>query len=1177
MDFKKLSSQPFYLEGFNPLKRPMEESRFDIDNLPDTTINFENIPAKHLLVKTSIIQPPVVIKAGLPRLKKNAATGIFEFGEDQGLPGAFISTLMQDSHGMMWIMTDKGLCRFNGEHLEIYSFIETIFTGELASASKIIEDKQGRIWIKTDISGVYIFDPKAGVVSHIDLPIDVVQLKNDNAMILDSRGLIWICTSTAGLYIIDPRKQTLRNIPNLRAIDNGYIEQILEDNERNIWAGSFSGLAIIDYKSGKIRFASKANGLLSDTISGMFMDTEKRIWIGSPHGVSIVNSTGNTINRLGQVQGVDRSISHFTEDYKGRVWMASDSGVYVFESAAQRLRHITSATGLTDNKIRTIVKDDKEQVWIDTYAGINLIDLKGIMPDYYTENNGLAGTDIWSFLDDGKKRMWIGSRSGVDIYSPATHSIMHLGKDVLLKKWPTISYLIRQSPDGKIVIAAPNSGIEIIDTATNRITFFTKEQGLKNLGMPTFMTDDSGRVWTGSFGRGIEIYDPGKKSSVLINNKNGLIGNIVWELMQDKKGYVWAGTDSGINIINLKDRTIRYLKDGGNISKENTSSFVTDDEGKLWIGTRSRIYIADEENNLLTTITTTNGLAAPDVYTLFKYRDQVYAGTGNGLTVFTPKEKKPPSHGKQFEWRIHSYDKNQGFLYNNYNSGAVEVADDKLWWGIEDKALTITDIPRTDSGVSSTLISGIIIADKLQNFADNKWVQHSLAGNDTIWSIKKDTFYLRDKLPSDTNWLYINKISWDSLSGYFNLPVNLSLPYKQNYISFQFTGSQLSNRNKTRYRYILEGVDKNWSAITSNPFSENYRDIPAGKYTFKVSSKGANGVWSEPAEFSFTILPPWWNTWWAYLLYLAVFSLIVWVIVQYRSRQLKQENLHLEEMVAQRTKELSQSIKDLKNTQSQLVQSEKMASLGELTAGIAHEIQNPLNFVNNFSEVNKELIEELKEERKKEQRDARSEEEILKDLEQNLEKIAHHGKRADAIVKGMLQHSRASTGQKEPTDINALADEYLRLAYHGLRAKEKSFNATFKTDFDKSIGKVYVVPQDMGRVFLNLINNAFYAASLPSKGGFSDSEKSKTPTVEVSTKKEGNKVIISVKDNGNGIPQNLVDKIFQPFFTTKPTGQGTGLGLSLSYDIVTKGHNGELKVQSREGEGAEFIISLPLK
>jgi signal transduction histidine kinase len=259
---------------------------------------------------------------------------------------------------------------------------------------------------------------------------------------------------------------------------------------------------------------------------------------------------------------------------------------------------------------------------------------------------------------------------------------------------------------------------------------------------------------------------------------------------------------------------------------------------------------------------------------------------------------------------------------------------------------------------------------------------------------------------------------------------------------------------------------------------------------------------------------------------------------------------------------------ELKATQEQLVQSEKMASLGELTAGIAHEIQNPLNFVNNFSEVNKELMEEIKLEiANGNLTDAIS---IVENMEDNEDKIIHHGKRADAIVKGMLQHTRVSTGQKEPSDINVLADEYLRLSYHGLRAKDKSFNATMQTDFDEKTGKIYIIPQDIGRVLLNLYNNAFYAISEKKK----QESEAYEPTISVRTKRTGDKVEIRVKDNGNGVPQNVLNKIFQPFFTTKPTGQGTGLGLSMSYDIVMA-HGGKLQVRTKEGEYAEFIIELP--
>ena len=314
--------------------------------------------------------------------------------------------------------------------------------------------------------------------------------------------------------------------------------------------------------------------------------------------------------------------------------------------------------------------------------------------------------------------------------------------------------------------------------------------------------------------------------------------------------------------------------------------------------------------------------------------------------------------------------------------------------------------------------------------------------------------------------------------------------------------------------------------------------------------------------------------------------LSVLTFIFYRNNRQKQKaNIVLQNQ----KQEIENTLAQLKATQSQLIQSEKMASLGELTAGIAHEIQNPLNFVNNFSEVNKELLVEMKDEMNKGNIDDANA--IANDVIDNEEKIIHHGKRADAIVKGMLQHSQSSSGLKEPTDINKLADEYLRLAYHGLRAKDKSFNATLKTEFDESIGNINIIPQDIGRVILNLINNAFYAVQIKQREappeGLTTFQKLSTlyePTVSISTKKMDGKVLISVKDNGNGIPQKVLDKIFQPFFTTKPTGQGTGLGLSLAYDIV-KAHGGELKVETKEarpddpvgrGEGSEFIILLPI-
>jgi signal transduction histidine kinase len=292
-------------------------------------------------------------------------------------------------------------------------------------------------------------------------------------------------------------------------------------------------------------------------------------------------------------------------------------------------------------------------------------------------------------------------------------------------------------------------------------------------------------------------------------------------------------------------------------------------------------------------------------------------------------------------------------------------------------------------------------------------------------------------------------------------------------------------------------------------------------------------------------------------------------------QQLNETNLSLSDA----NKALNDALIELKSTQTQLIHSEKMASLGELTAGIAHEIENPLNFVNNFSEVSVELLDELRETtlHKLSQIDKEDAEKIIYNLVESLQKITHHGQRADDIIKKMLQHSRSNVGIKEPTDINALSEEYLRLSYHGMRAKDQFFNATIQTDFDESLEKINIIPQDIGRVFLNLFTNAFYAVTEKKKQHGEDYE----PTVSVSTKKlhspsgDGG-IEIRVRDNGVGIPQKVLDKIFQPFFTTKPTGQGTGLGLSMSYDII-KAHGGEIKVENKEVEGAAFVVELPLK
>ncbi len=527
-----------------------------------------------------------------------------------------------------------------------------------------------------------------------------------------------------------------------------------------------------------------------------------------------------------------------------------------------------------------------------------------------------------------------------------------------------------------------------------------------------------------------------------------------------------------------------------------------------------------------------------------------------------------------------SYGKSDGLKGMLFLPNAVYLdSKNRLWWGT-DKGVSMLDMNQQTTALNPPAVS-LKYLDINEQFIDYRNIADSLA----------------------------KELVFSGVRAFENYPLNLELAYDKNHLTFHFSAIDWEAPHKIHYSHRMLGLSDTWSNPTQEAKAD-YRNLPHGTYTFQIRAIGKSQQWSEPFEYNFTILPPWWQTWWAYVIYALLFLGALRIFSLWRERRLRQEKELLQMKVEERTGELKQSLEDLKSTQAQLIQSEKMASLGELTAGIAHEIQNPLNFVNNFSELNRELIAELKEEVEK--GDLEEVKLVANDIETNEEKINHHGKRAAEIVKSMLQHSRTGTGEKEPTDINQLAAEYLRLSYHGLRAKDKSFNADFKFEADQNLPKVNVVPQDIGRVLLNLINNAFQASTERSERTGSDQYVSTelenkypthversgegtknvtlrapqrdSPLVIVSTKaippsKGGqgdfDTIQITVSDNGPGIPDDIKDKIFQPFFTTKPTGQGTGLGLSLSYDIV-KAHGGELKVELREEEGSKFIIQLPI-
>ena len=891
-------------------------------------------------------------------------------------------------------------------------------------------------------------------------------------------------------------------------------------------------------------------------MSGIAGDRDGRIWIGSSIGVDAVDVKQGTITQYNQSQGLVQGFnSDILVDNKGLIWRGTYNGLDILDPVKGANRTVTSDDGLGSSTVIAMTEDSLYRMWIANLTNINVIG------QHAATVHPFGTTQVISMSEDEAGNLWVATLNGLYIVNPQRNSAHLLDKAHGLTDNYVQSFWKR---NGNMVVCT-DGGYNIIDPLKNTITKAAKREGLVSDTIYAAFSDSYGNMWVTTSSAGVDLIDSAHNLTLRADADRGLSDNTITDIRQGKDGLIWLATQrNGVDVVNIADGTVKYLNDQPGLSGNFPRMMQEDEYGRMWIGTNQGIYVADVKNGTLTHIGTKEGLSNLIVTSILGYKTNMVVTTGNRVNIINV----PPPGDTTQKWNVSLLAKSERLQRTNTNSWSTDwvTSEGKFLWG--DNGITIVnDIkPAVDS--VATYVTGLNVMTKPVYFIDKS----NLSSVDTLWTsdstFEKSQYELVNKTFSNEKAL-----KWDSVKGPYNLPVSFSLPYNNNYLQFHFVRPSLGMADSIYYTYVLEGIDKNWSAPTINNFTENYLNLPPGHYTFKVSSKNVNGRWSKPAAFSFTIAPPWYQTWWAYTIFVLIGIALLRIYIVYRSRKLQRENKILEEKVKHRTEQLQKSLEDLKATQSQLIQSEKMASLGELTAGIAHEIQNPLNFVNNFSEVNTELADELKEELNK--TNLSPEEklpiiEIANDIKTNQEKISFHGKRADSIVKGMLQHSRSSNGQKEPTSVNGLADEYLRLAYHGLRAKDKSFNAAMETDFDENVGKINVVPQDVGRVILNLITNAFYAV----KAAKSQKGTDYNPTVWVSTKKENGKVFISVKDNGTGIPENVKDKIFQPFYTTKPTGEGTGLGLSLSYDIIQT-HKGEIKVKSNEGEGTEFTIQLP--
>jgi signal transduction histidine kinase/ligand-binding sensor domain-containing protein len=831
-------------------------------------------------------------------------------------------------------------------------------------------------------------------------------------------------------------------------------------------------------------------------------------------------------------------------------------------------------------------------IWIGTYeSGINRYDTVTKKITHFESSNGYPDKNCWAAFESRDGVLWLSSTDPVGFLYR-----MVLDKNKI-KHIPTLKFIhcITEDKQGYLWGAGFQTGLLQFDKNRNLLHVFKEETAdsidlIKNGATSILQENDT--LWLCN-SKGVILMDKKsqhfkwlryKRPGDLVENK--FTGINTFQIINDKNLYKWIWTNRGLYQYNSQNHTFIVHHLLVDEFEEPTNPLLQDGLGNIWAASLDGIEIFNSVSGHIKSLM--KGIKVNCLYRdeegfiwagsldrgLFRYNK----GT-DSMEVFSDFQSVPGGE-KIVNIAVDDW-KN---LWVITNSAIVKYVADRSRFFVYSKSYGIRSNELWVGGICKTRAGEILVGNARGFYVISPGEMNEVS---SPLQLNITGFYVNNKPAFSTN----DRI----LTGPVEQTTSLHLPYNKNDFSFSFAAIDYRAPETNRYYTRLENFDSVWRDAGGDK-TANYINIPPGRYIFKVKAINIDNITSEK-DVDITISPPWYKTWWAYLIYVLLIITLVVVIHRYQQqRTIRREREKAQVKELAQAREIERAYTELKSTQAQLIQSEKMASLGEMTAGIAHEIQNPLNFVNNFSELNKELAEDLIAELGSDNYrsgDVQSPSEIAEDIKKNEVKINYHGRRADAIVKSMLQHSQGSFGTKEPTDINELADKYLRLAYHSIGTKDSiPVPVGIKTDFDDSVKKINIVPQEIGKVLLNLYNNALYevrecavirlrrmeAASYelqtvngdPPNGEASFYE----PEVCVTTRRNGSYVVITVKDNGNGIPGNIIDKIFQPFFTTKPTGQGTGLGLSLAYDIV-KAHGGSLRVESKMGEGSSFVVQLP--
>jgi len=878
IDFDKLPSKPFDTTGFKPFSQPMSQTRISWDHLHERSFSFKKLPKVKFKFKVSILGKPDIIKRQIPQRIEDAKPNNFVIYD---LPGWTVRTMLHASMGIFWVATDQGLCRIDGENISIYSDKQGI---ESTSINKMCEDKQGQIWIGTLDMGIQVLDIKAGTIKYIT---KTEGISNDSiwGLLCDKHGQVWIGGWGGGVDIVNEQVGIITHLNDSNGLSDDYVRSFLEESNGDIWIGAGDGIDIVEIRTGKIKHLDKTNGLSDNDIECLIEKNENEIWIGTRNGVNILDKKLEEIKHLGTQQCLKSNyIKEFLKDRYKQIWISEyNGGVDIIDGQENQYKHLRIRHLVDfDFNITKFINGPKDVIWIGTFT-------KGIVTCDETESIKYLGTDLLKdfrlnyfggMLEDKHGRIWLGTDSGALLINLKSNNIRFIKLGLPIFRFLEDSF-------GKIWMSSPDNGLLVLDPTSGCLMNIGKEQGLNHRTIANIVEDSYHRIWTGDLSGEIKCIDLQLNSILILNPGNNSKKRIISDLFKDNEGQIWISTtDNGIVVINDKLGISRHSSDTHDPAATNViSSFTQDKFNRIWISRRTKgLSMIDLKDSSITDLSSKEGLAENAVLSIKSLDEETYALTPYGLTSIKPSVTDVKG---TYNWNIRTYGSTKGFPnYQTSLISSVTTNNDELWWQMHDH-ITIQKPRQNDTISPVSQLTRIDIYNRPQFFLDIKRLNMDFGMTDTSLTDQKVSFKPKKIFSDYLDSLNHNIINWDSVTGPYNIPENMKLPNNMNFITFHFISTEAGNFTKTVYRYYLEGIDQKWSNISEETTSQNYTNLEPGKYTFKVASRGFNGIWGRPAEFKFTVLPPFWLTWWAYLFYIILSTSITYLFFSNHIKRLK--------------------------------------------------------------------------------------------------------------------------------------------------------------------------------------------------------------------------------------------------------------------------------------------------